>query len=71
MTRAERDEVLSTAVSNLEEPAKLLRAAGEELLPEQANELGDRIIDCGLTILVGRARRLAAVGPSSCKADGE
>jgi hypothetical protein len=43
MTRAERDEVLSTAVSNLEEAAKLLRAAGEELLADQANELADLV----------------------------
>jgi hypothetical protein len=44
MKRAERDEVLSTAVSKLEDAAKLLTAAGEEVLADQANELAD-IVD--------------------------
>lgn len=44
MKRAERDEVFSTAVSKLEDAAKLLTAAGEEVLADQANELAD-IVD--------------------------
>jgi hypothetical protein len=41
MTRAERTEALTAAVSKLEEVSRLLKAAGEELLADQANELAD------------------------------
>jgi hypothetical protein len=44
MTRVERTELLSAAVGKLEEAAKLLTAAEEELLAGQAAELAD-IVD--------------------------
>lgn len=41
MTRAERNELLNAAVSKLEEASRLLKAAEEQLLANQANELAD------------------------------
>jgi hypothetical protein len=43
MTRAERNELLNVAVAKLEDAAKLLKCAEEELLADQANELADLV----------------------------
>jgi hypothetical protein len=41
MTRAKRNELLRAAVAKLEEATRLLKAAEEEVLAAQANELAD------------------------------
>ncbi len=41
MTRSEHDKLLDAAVARLEEAARLLKRAEEELLSQQASELAD------------------------------
>lgn len=41
MTRSKRNELLRAAVAKLEEAAKLLKSAEEQVLTEQVNELAD------------------------------
>jgi hypothetical protein len=43
MTRKERNELLNLAVNRLEEAAKLLAQAEEELLSDQAKELAELV----------------------------
>lgn len=43
MTRSEHDELLTAAVAQLEEAARLLRKAEEEVLSQRATELADLV----------------------------
>jgi len=43
MTRAERRELLTTALTHLDAAANLLQEAEEEVLAEEARELNDKV----------------------------
>ena len=63
MTREERTQLMTAAVTKLEEAAQLLTTAKEELLADQVNELAD-IVEVVGTPMGETALRLAPSTPA-------